>query len=73
MLSYTSAAVGVTCMLAYPATQIITTEGVDSFEWEGDERQKAMDYILPKMIIGGFVTVTIASVAFASIIGPIIF
>ena len=23
-----------------------------------------MDYILPKMIIGGFVTVTIASVAF---------
>ena len=70
---YTSAAVGVTCMLAYPATQIITTEGVDSFEWEGDERQKAMDYILPKMIIGGFVTVTIASVAFASIIGPIIF
>ena len=51
-------------MLAYPATQIITTEGVDSFEWEGDERQKAMDYILPKMIIGGFVTVTIASVSY---------
>ena len=70
---YTSAAVGVTCMLAYPATQIISTEGVDSFEWEGEERQRAMDYILPKMIIGGFVTVTIASVAFASIIGPIIF
>lgn len=70
---YASAAIGVTCMLAYPATQIITTEGVDSFEWEGDERQKAMDYMLPKMIIGGFVTVTIVSVAFASIICPLIF
>lgn len=70
---YASAAIGATCMLAYPATQIITTEGVDSFEWEGDERQKAMDYMLPKMIIGGFVTVTIASVAFASIICPLIF
>lgn len=70
---YASAAIGVTCMLAYPATQIITTEGVDSLEWEGDERQKAMDYMLPKMIIGGFVTVTVASVAFASIIGPMIF
>lgn len=70
---YSSAAVGVTCMLAYPATQIITTEGVDSFEWEGEQRQKAMDYMLPKMIIGGFVTVTIASVAYASIIGPMIF
>lgn len=70
---YASAAIGVTCMLAYPATQIITTEGVDSLEWEGDERQKAMDYMLPKMIIGGFVTVTVVSVAFASIIGPMIF
>ena len=70
---YASAAIGATCMLAYPATQIITTEGVDSFDWEGDERQKAMDYMLPKMIIGGFVTVTIASVAFASIICPLIF
>lgn len=70
---YASAAIGVTCMLAYPATQIITTEGVDSFEWEGDERQRAMDYMLPKMIVGGFVTVTIASVAFASIICPLIF
>ena len=70
---YASAAIGVTCMLAYPATQIITTEGVDSLEWEGDERQKAMDYMLPKMIIGGFVTVTVVSVAFASVIGPMIF
>ncbi len=70
---YASAAIGVTCMLAYPATQIITTEGVDSLEWEGEERQKAMDYMLPKMIIGGFVTVTVVSVAFASIIGPMIF
>lgn len=70
---YTSSAIGATCMLAYPAAQIITTEAVDSFEWEGEERQRAMDYMLPKMIIGGFVTVTIASVAFASIIGPIIF
>ena len=70
---YASAAIGVTCMLAYPATQIITTEGVDSLEWEGEERQKAMDYMLPKMIIGGFVTVTVFSAAFASIIGPMIF
>lgn len=38
-----------------------------------EQRKNAMDYILPKMIIGGFVTVTIASVAFASLIGPMIF
>lgn len=70
---YTCSAIGASCMLAYPATQIITTECVDSIEWEGDEKQKAMDYMLPKMIIAGFVTVTIASVIFASMIGPVIF
>ena len=59
-----SAAIGVTCMLA---------EGIDAMEGTEEEKQRATDYLLPKMIIGGFVTVTIASVAFASIIGPIIF
>lgn len=69
-----SAAIGATCMLAYPATQIITTEAVDSIEGMTEEqRQRAMDYALPKMIIGGFVTVTIASVIFAGVIGPMIF
>lgn len=69
-----SAAIGVTCMLAYPATQIITTEAVDSIEgMTPEQRQRAMDYALPKMIIGGFVTVTIASVIFAGIISPMIF
>ena len=69
-----SIAIGFACMLAYPATQIITTECVDCFEWEADvEKQRAMDYMLPKMILAGFVTVTIASVAFASILSPIIF
>ena len=61
-------------MLAYPATQIITTEAVDSIEgMTPEQRQRAMDYALPKMIIGGFVTVTIASVIFAGIISPMIF
>lgn len=68
-----SAAIGVTCMLAYPATQIISNEAVDAMEGTKEEKQRALDYILPKMIIGGFVTVTIVSVAYASIIGPMIF
>ena len=70
-----SAAIGATCMLAYPATQIISIECVESTMENATEEQRknAMDYILPKMIIGGFVTVTIASVAFASLIGPMIF
>lgn len=70
---FTSAAIGATCMLAYPATQIITTECVESLECTPEQRQRAMDYALPKMIIAGFVTVTICSVIFAGIIVPILF
>lgn len=42
---------------------------------EGTEEEKAaaLNFVLPKMIVGGFVTVTIASVAFAGVIAPIIF
>ena len=38
-----------------------------------EQRARAKAYLLPKMVVGGFVTVTIASVAFASAIAPIIF
>lgn len=68
-----STAIGITCLLAYPATQIISNECIEAMNGSPEEKQNATDYLLPKMIIGGFVTVTIASVAFASLIGPIIF
>ena len=34
---------------------------------------KALEYIMPKMIVGGFATVTIASVALAGVLAPMIF
>lgn len=71
--SRVSIAIGLTCLLAYPATQIISNECLDAMEGTPEEKQRANDYLLPKMIIGGFVTVTILSVAFASLIGPLIF
>ena len=37
------------------------------------EKVYALDYVMPKMIVGGFTTVTIASVVFAGIIAPMIF
>lgn len=70
---YMSTAIGVTSMLAYPATQIISNECTDSMEGTPEEKVRASEFVLPKMIVGGFVTVTIASVAFASIICPLIF
>lgn len=72
---YMSLSVAITCMFGYPGTELLTNEAVREM---GDgvtdeQRARAKAYLLPKMVVGGFVTVTIASVAFASAIAPIIF
>lgn len=68
-----SVAIGLTCMIGYPGTQIITEEVVKSMDGTAEEKAAAEAYILPKMLVGGFVTVTIASVVLAGIIAPMIF
>ncbi len=68
-----SASIGVTAMFGYPGTQILSLESTAALDCTEEQRQRALDYVMPKMIVGGFVTVTIASVAFAGIIAPIIF
>lgn len=66
-------AVSVTCLIGYPGTQIITDEVCKTLNCDEETRAKIKNYILPKMIVGGFVTVTIASVIFAGIVTPMIF
>ncbi|MDR1800640.1 MAG: hypothetical protein LBQ95_02180 [Lachnospiraceae bacterium] len=66
-----STAIGSTCLLAYPATQIISNECTDNMEASEEVRARASEYILPKMIVGGFVTVTILSVIVASVLTPL--
>lgn len=67
-------AVGMTALYGYPGTEILTREVVGSMNnFTEEEKAKAMDYVMPKMIVGGFTTVTVASVVFAGIIAPMIF
>ena len=71
---FVSMACGVTALFGYPGTEILSREVVNSMtEFTDEERAKALDYVLPKMIVGGFTTVTIASVVFAGIVAPTIF
>lgn len=70
---YVAIPIGLTALLAYPATQIVTEEVVRSLDASDEDKKFVMDQILPKMLVGGFVTVTIASVIFAGIIVPTIF
>lgn len=68
-----SVAIGVTALIGYPCTQIVTDEVVDALETNDEQKAAIKEYILPKMLVGGFTTVTIASVVFAGIIVPMIF
>ena len=72
-----SAAVGVTCLLGYPFTYAIAMEAVNgsSFgkNFSEEEIQRLTNYVLPKMVIGGVVSVSIVSVIIAAYIGPMIF
>ncbi len=71
---FVSIACGVTALFGYPGTEILSNEVVASMtDFTAEEKEKALAYVLPKMVVGGFTTVTIASVVFAGIIAPMIF
>ena len=61
-------------MIGYPGTEILTNEVVNSYtDITPEQRERMSAYLMPKIIVGGFATVTVASVIFAGIICPMIF
>lgn len=68
-----SIAIGCTALMGYPLTQILTEEALAVANVDEETKQKLSDILLPKMLVGGFTTVTIASVIFAGIVIPMIF
>lgn len=74
---YLSIGVAISCMFGYPMTYAVSMEVINGVVSEsnctGEEKQRLTDYILPKVIIGGIISVSIASVVIAGIMSPIIF
>ncbi len=68
-----SIALGLTAMMGYPATYILSMECVTALDASEEDKEKVKNYILPKMLVGGFTTVTVASVIFAGVLAPMIF
>lgn len=68
-----SAAIGVCCLIGYPGTQIITDEVITALDLSPEDSELMRSKLMPKMIVSGFTSVTIASVAFASVIVPMVF
>ncbi|MDI6601009.1 MAG: hypothetical protein QME46_04425 [Thermoanaerobacteraceae bacterium] len=62
-----AATIGLTALYGFPGTYILTQEAAKAVADNEEERQLIMNEILPKMLVAGFVTVTISSVILASI------
>ncbi len=63
-----SLAIGSTCLFGFPGTYIISQEVAASLSQNESEKQFLLKRILPKMLIAGFTTVTVASVILAGFI-----
>ncbi|MDR1376914.1 MAG: hypothetical protein LBJ22_05340 [Synergistaceae bacterium] len=61
--------IGLTCTFGFPTTLFISQEVSAAIGRTPEEKKAIENYILPKMITGGFVTVTIASVLVAGFVG----
>ncbi|WP_027624247.1 hypothetical protein [Clostridium lundense] len=70
MLGYSwqmSFAIGITALFGFPGTFIISQEVANAEGENAEEKQFILNEILPKMLVAGFVTVTIASVVLAGV------
>jgi hypothetical protein len=65
--------IGLTCTFGFPTTLFISQEVAAAIGTTPEEKKAIENYILPKMITGGFVTVTIASVLIAGFVGNNLF
>lgn len=75
ILGYTwhmAMAVSITCLFGFPATFIISNEVSQSIAANEEEKKYVLDRILPKMLIGGFTTVTVGSVILAGYVAGVI-
>ncbi|MGG1661166.1 hypothetical protein [Brevibacillus sp. NRS-1366] len=60
-------AVSLTALYGFPADYIITDEVIKSLTEDEKEREMLTSHMLPPMLVGGFITVTIVSVILAGI------
>ncbi|MBF8984248.1 hypothetical protein IZY60_11940 [Lutibacter sp. B2] len=69
-LGYTkemSLAIALTALYGFPPNYILTEEAVKALTEDEEEKKYLMDEMLPKMLVGGFTTVTIVSVIVAGV------
>ncbi|MDR3265096.1 MAG: hypothetical protein LBT15_03695 [Synergistaceae bacterium] len=69
---YIAMAISTTCLFGFPATFILSSEVSTAITSGEEEKKYVLSQILPKMLIGGFTTVTIGSVVLAGYLAQVI-
>jgi len=59
---------GITCTFGFPTTMLIPQEISEAIGKTKEEKNAILNYLLPKMLTAGFVTVTIVSVLIAGFV-----
>jgi hypothetical protein len=65
-------AIGTSALFGFPGTFIISNEVANANGKTEEERQAILGAILPKMLVAGFMTVTIASVVLGGVMAPLL-
>ena len=63
-----SVSLGISCTFGFPTTMLIPQEVSEAIGRDKREKDAILNYLLPKMLTAGFVTVTIASVLIAGFV-----
>ncbi|MDK2883019.1 MAG: hypothetical protein PWP58_1355 [Bacillota bacterium] len=64
--------IGLTALYGFPGTYILSHEAARAVARNEEEKQAILHHILPKMLVAGFVTVTISSVILAGIFAKLL-
>ncbi len=64
---YMSVSIALNALYGFPPNFILTTEAINSITEDEEEREYLTEIMMPKMLIGGFTSVTIASVIIGGI------
>lgn len=64
--------IGLTAFYGFPGTYIVSTEVAEAVGKTSEQKQALLDYILPKMLIAGFATMTISSVLIVGFVANIL-
>ena len=65
-------AIGASALFGFPGTFIISNEVANANGKTEEEKEAILGEILPKMLVAGFLTVTIASVVLAGVMAPLL-